>query len=93
METSTPDTPAEQPAEITTPLAKAILDRLFAIESQLAALADHGPLATQLDAQGRAIVGLRCAVEQLRQEISQQQRVARAALDLHQGDPARPARA
>ena len=92
METPTLETPAE-PAEISTPLAKAILDRLFAIEASIDTIADQGPVAVQLDRQAREIVALRCAVEQLHSELRQQQRVARVALELHHGDPSRPARA
>lgn len=88
-ETPTP----EQPAEISTPLAKAILDRLFAIEDTLVRIAQHGPVAAQLERQASEIVAVRCAVEQLRKEIGQQQRVARAAVELHLGDPSRPGRA
>lgn len=87
-EDATPDTTGI-PAEITTPLACAILDRLFAIEAALPRVAELMQYQRTIDSQGRALVALQAEVAQLRLALAQEQQAQRTALALHLSDPGR----
>lgn len=96
IEAAPPADTAGIPPEITTPLACAILNRLFAIEAALPRVAELIQYQRTLDSQARAIAGLQNEVAQLRLALAQE-REARAqerqaqhvALALHLSDPGR----
>lgn len=78
---------ATLPPEIHTPLALAILDRLFAIESHLPTAAEWDALRATLATQAHMLTALHAEVGRLRLELAQERHTRHTALALQLSAP------